>query len=536
MMLAPKPLACLILFSLPLILFLLTSHEKHNIPSGNSPHYTIHAHFHPHHQLQQQQQQVIEQRLSSIKAPASTICRGRRIYIHKLPPQFNSDLLQQCGYGLTTWLNFCAHIVHHGLGKPLHLQELALTDDDQGSTPSLSANDSFLQFSDKKSQNTIRKKLLGEPGAKDKTNSGQALHCRHFEWHRTDAYMLEVIFHHRLLQYPCLTDNPEMADAFFLPYYTGLDALKYLYGEWKGNPKAQHGSNLVAWLQQDAIAKQAWKKYRGQDHILIMSRTPWDFGNLGSKQWGTGILQIPEYANMTLLLFEKQQWRPNQHAIPYPTSFHPTSPSSLHAWMKRVRNNERTTLFTFAGSVRPELMKGGIRDMLIDQCLSSKAYCKLLDCKELKCSHNPEPIIRAFLQSQFCLQPRGDTPTRRSLFDAIIAGCIPVIFHNDTAYTQYEWHLPKEASKWSVYIDEGEIRKGVLVEETLLKYTKENMRQMREVLIGLIPKVVYAGYSFKQGEADAFDVSVREMLKLVSHKKSKLTKLQKFVEKKKGPN
>ena len=36
-------------------------------------------------------------------------------------------------------------------------------------------------------------------------------------------------------------------------------------------------------------------------------------------------------------------------------------------------------------------------------------------------------------QSVFCLVPRGDTPSSRRLFDAISAGCIPVIISDDFA-------------------------------------------------------------------------------------------------------
>ena len=35
------------------------------------------------------------------------------------------------------------------------------------------------------------------------------------------------------------------------------------------------------------------------------------------------------------------------------------------------------------------------------------------------------------MNSQFCLQPPGDTPTRSHLFVAVLAGCIPVIFDHE---------------------------------------------------------------------------------------------------------
>ncbi|XVF65346.1 hypothetical protein PTKIN_Ptkin09bG0240700 [Pterospermum kingtungense] len=73
-----------------------------------------------------------------------------------------------------------------------------------------------------------------------------------------------------------------------------------------------------------------------------------------------------------------------------------------------------------------------IRGKIIDQCLASKNQCKLMDCKygATNCD-NPVNVMRVFRSSIFCLQPPGDSYTRRSIFDSILAGCIPVFFHPD---------------------------------------------------------------------------------------------------------
>ena len=54
-----------------------------------------------------------------------------------------------------------------------------------------------------------------------------------------------------------------------------------------------------------------------------------------------------------------------------------------------------------------------------------------------------------FRESVFCLQPAGDTATRKGIFDAIMCGCIPVVFSPDQLGgmddhpLQYKYHLPK---------------------------------------------------------------------------------------------
>jgi hypothetical protein len=74
-----------------------------------------------------------------------------------------------------------------------------------------------------------------------------------------------------------------------------------------------------------------------------------------------------------------------------------------------------------------------------------------------------------------------------------LAGCIPVFFHPGSAYTQYTWHLPKNYTKYSVFIPEDDIRKrNMSIEEILGQIPPEQVRIMREEVIGLIPRLAYA--------------------------------------------
>lgn len=124
-----------------------------------------------------------------------------------------------------------------------------------------------------------------------------------------------------------------------------------------------------------------------------------------------------------------------------------------------------------------------------------------------------------FQSSQFCLQPQGDSYTRRSAFDSMLAGCIPVFFHPGSAYTQYTWHLPKNYTKYSVFIPEDDIRKrNMSIEEILGQIPPEQVRIMREEVIGLIPRLVYADPRSKlETLKDAFDVAVQAVIDKVTH-------------------
>ncbi|KAJ0464646.1 putative exostosin [Helianthus annuus] len=124
----------------------------------------------------------------------------------------------------------------------------------------------------------------------------------------------------------------------------------------------------------------------------------------------------------------------------------------------------------------------------------------------------------ALLGSEFCLQPRGDSFTRRSVFDCMIAGSVPVLFWNRTMYDQYEWYMPEEPESYSVFIDHGDVSAGKRsIKAVLESYSVEKVRRMREKVIEIIPKIVYSNSnsssSSNDGMKDAFEIAVEGVLK-----------------------
>lgn len=117
------------------------------------------------------------------------------------------------------------------------------------------------------------------------------------------------------------------------------------------------------------------------------------------------------------------------------------------------------------------------------------------------------------MKSQFCLQAPGDSFTRRSTFDSILAGCIPVFFSPHTAYTQYAWYLPEDKASYSVYIDEKEVSVGKKkIEEVLANVSTEKVKRMREVVVNLIPRLTYAHPNASDvGFKDAVDVLLQRL-------------------------
>lgn len=139
--------------------------------------------------------------------------------------------------------------------------------------------------------------------------------------------------------------------------------------------------------------------------------------------------------------------------------------------------------------------------------------CYIVDCSNGICEHDPIRYMKPMLQASFCLQPPGDTPTRRSTFDGILAGCIPVFFEDLTAKSQYGWHLPREEfGEFSVFIPkEDVVFGGQRILDVLMGIPRAEVRRMREKVMELMPKILYRKHGSSLGlrtRKDAFDIAV----------------------------
>merc|ERR1712196_608686 len=57
--------------------------------------------------------------------------------------------------------------------------------------------------------------------------------------------------------------------------------------------------------------------------------------------------------------------------------------------------------------------------------------------------HAPHGVFTQAVNSDFCLEPPGDTPTRSHFYVAILSGCIPVIFDGEPGYL-----FPWQSTNW----------------------------------------------------------------------------------------
>ncbi|KAL6550200.1 putative xyloglucan galactosyltransferase gt19 [Orobanche minor] len=410
-------------------------------------------------------------------------CTGRLIHIRHLPPEFNLDLLANCSeYPLFD--NFCPYISNHGLGEKTH-------------------------------------------------NSSRS-------WYRTDPFMLELIFHRRMLEYSCLTPDPDLADAIYVPYYAGIDALKYLFGP-EVNSSSRHGLDLFHYISH-VDNPSIWNRNLGRDHFLVLARPAWDFSQPLSNDppiFGTSFLELPEFFNITALTLEARAYPWQEQAIPYPTSFHPPNLAFFESWVNRVRRSRRSTLMLFAGgggiSANPNVRRSIRLECEKISSMSTNGsgfgkFCEFVDCSNGICEHDPIKFMKPMLQSSFCLQPPGDIPTRRSTFDGMLAGCVPVFFEEMSAKRQYGWHLMEEEyDEFSVFIPkEDVVFKGVRILDVLMSIPRGEVRRKREKVLEMMGRVMYRKHGSSLGlrsKKDAFDIAVEGTLKRIKSRSEEDTAL-----------
>ncbi|XP_027930121.1 probable xyloglucan galactosyltransferase GT12 [Vigna unguiculata] len=406
-------------------------------------------------------------------------CSGKYIYVHDLGSRFNEDLVKGC-HSLMRWFDMCPYMNNLGLGP-------------------------------KVTEKSKEKVLLKE------------------NWYATNQFSLEVIFHNTMKHYKCLTKDSSLASAIYVPYYAGLDVGQYLWGGFNVSTRDASPKELVKWLAQ----QPEWKRMWGRDHFIVGGRISWDFRRVtdSNDDWGNKLMLLPEAKNMSILLIESAGSKENEFPIPYPTYFHPTKEREIFQWQKKMRNVKRPYLFSFVGAPRPDSnsLSSSIRNEIIKQCQSSRS-CRFLNCHDSHHHNNcndPVQVTKVFQSSVFCIQPPGDSFTRRSTFDSILAGCIPVFFDPNSAYNQYFWHLPKNASSYSVYIPVTDVtQKRVIINERLSRVPRRQVLAMKKEIIRLIPRIIYRYPSSRlETVEDAFDIAVKGILGRIEAIKRDTTKV-----------
>ena len=332
------------------------------------------------------------------------------------------------------------------------------------------------------------------------------------------------------------TRDPSKATSFIVPFDLGVHSyIDHLTGE----PRlaAPHGRQAGRLLREYCNGNQRdifWKN-QGHDHFVLFSITAYQMVGMMVKEFYMFICQ-----NCTVITIETSptktaipgRTRKGWFAAPYPSSFHWHESIKYLPWEVPKSNSndklkypERNILALFIGSVKPsQPASRALRQTLHAQCIRDDS------CQWHETAHACNGVVNAtntmllFRKSVFCPAPAGDSITRKSIFDALVAGCIPVLFSR-ASLSQYSWHVSSnDLSKISLYIPMQDINEGGRNFLDILKSIPNDViTQMQLTIEKIAPTLQYSvipksignldsGKIWKSPFKDAADVIIEKIL------------------------
>lgn len=369
---------------------------------------------------------------------------------------------------------------------------------------------------------------------------------------QTSQYALYKIFLNRALTDSRRTFNPKEASLFFIPYDFGTDAaFHYRTGIKPRNCPSAHevtnrlqklstftdgdGSNHVVVISINS----GMNHFYGPECMKFLTKVCLNCLKVSIDDFSFLFGDTEEHKKTHATMEALKSGRGlNWRAVPFPSDVH---------WSSRVKRpypwestHERDILVSFIGSnISYNHKARRLRQALVKQCQLHSDICywlpyganKKIESRDFSSINvaNGATVHDIMSRSVFCLTPMGDLPTRKGLFDSLLLGCIPVVFHPLTATTMYTWHWTEQLWKKVVieYLDRGQIFFQGLDVITSLNSIYQNNRSyilqkqqlIRENAFRLQYSLVEETGVVRPG-ADAYDIIMQHMLDVVRGKAS----------------
>lgn len=379
-------------------------------------------------------------------------------------------------------------------------------------------NDDFIVDADRLTMlYSERKSLLTNDGA-------GALVSETFHMYDTKMHSL---FQHMLRRFqisPFRNQNPDKAKFYLIPYDISQDTP---YGdEFRHYP----GCPLAPAVISHVSNTSAWKKYGGHDHIIIMSSIPSNI--ITHSRCSSFLLQFCRLC-VKIVVEDVYSRCPFQGIrsslsltwlqVPYPSTYH--FPRTFHPeWIteERMRRNHA---ITFIGSSWANSVVS-YRPLLESACMSlhNDSNCRWISTTHMKFTSNLTNIYR---DSVFCLMPGGPTKSRKAIVDALLSGCVPVVF--DTCTLHYLWPLHIDSNKAlqiSIHFPAEKLQRNsdalshvlTLFAWLLAIRDSDEIRLKRKAIRELAQNLQYSIWSPDESNntspyADAFDVTFTNLLR-----------------------
>jgi hypothetical protein len=351
-----------------------------------------------------------------------------------------------------------------------------------------------------------------------------------------------------------ITRDREKARFFVIPYDVvadipdGGDATRYL-------PACPKSSFVMEELNQT----EEWQLSEGRNHVLIISTLISNI--ITHKKCGYFVFtfckycikitiedlysaplfvttstadRLNSYLNRQLVASFEERRDVNKLltdsqriiAIPYPSSYHFPSNWNHLDYFAYQQQLPRNIVSVFIGSdLLQDKVMNSSRLLLRESCsqvgFPSCLWVNILSPNDSFPSQ-VSPVIFSekslyvkyyYSKSVFCLMPKGSTFSRKAFIDAILSGCIPIVFHLKSCYFLYSLHLPYEiASNICYYYPLTSFMKRPVLFFQWLEMLKESPEIIvKQTLIAKVSQqlqysLIDMSQSLKNDSVDSFDI------------------------------
>ncbi|CAC5403449.1 MUR3 [Mytilus coruscus] len=327
----------------------------------------------------------------------------------------------------------------------------------------------------------------------------------------TDQFALEVIIHQKLLKSSYRTLNPDSADIFYVPAYVGTHCIFY-----NNYYFTSLSDQLILNLTEFLLSQKYF--IEGKPHFSTIGKIHREMCSEFCPY-----LQYRIAQNMTFLSIEREPIPSNNlfmktaaqsiNVIPYPSFMH-WVPGNITNNSLPIPSLDHRDVFIFlpAGIICTNDLRCKIMEQFMHKTnLSYGEYknqslpTEMVFFEVSQCDEETEKNLVLWMQrAVFCLQPPGDSPTRKSFYDSIMSGCIPVIFGNHSL--QYAFSKYFDFSKFTVSIpvDIAHTDKGVL------NFLKDiDIKTLQKLHMNLLNIMKYMQYSISDDKIEEPDDALK---------------------------
>jgi xyloglucan galactosyltransferase MUR3 len=229
---------------------------------------------------------------------------------------------------------------------------------------------------------------------------------------QTDQFALEIIMHRKARSSPFRTLNPDEANVFYVPYYSY--AVKACNEPQSAKALKSTEAELFRILAQDY---PYWNRSQGSDHVTSIAYIERE--HTIPCDWCSTFMNHREVSAMKVFAIERSAAKSNPASnvivVPYPSTVHFTgsAPEDM--------DDFRPILVSCMATGQHLLLRLRLKAQLDDAGSEGLWIDPMYEAGN---QDMPASSIAAFERSVFCLQPYGDSPTRKSFYDALLSGTL----------------------------------------------------------------------------------------------------------------